>query len=575
LRAKFPAHALFAFFLLNIAISGSLAAAPASALDAASTPDNSAAGNAQAVPEPPPLDPAYRPAYSVRYPIEMGSTYIPTDSWIYPALDRLSSLGYLDTAFFGLRPWTRLSVEHMLEGTADRVEESDDEEAQAIYLAKNNARAELDEVYARGIEISGAVPITNSFEFGQTIINDDGRPYAHGFNAITGLHARAEAGRFTLNVRGEFQHAGGYAPLSLADQAVISGPVLDTLTPTDEFGVGDRNDFRLIDANFSFHALHHEFSVGKSEIVWGPGQGGGFLFSTNAEPLYAFRINLIDPLRIPILSRILGPVRWDNYFGDLKGHVSPRQPWIFGNKISFHPTSNLEIGFSRSCTFAGKGYSVLTFGTFWNCFISAGDFIQAGERRYDVGDRRADFDLRWRLPFLEKTVTIYADSDADDDPSPLANPLRSAWGPGIYVSHLPGLPKWDWRFEAPFSNLPDNDVTPYANHAYKDGFTNKGFLMGNWIGRDSTGYQSWLTYWLSAKEQLQFQYRDSKISRALWPNGGTQTDVSAKFVKRLAPDVELNAQFQWERYWIPAFQSGIQHDYSSIFQVTWFPKLEK
>src|ERR1017187_8666189 len=36
-------------------------------------------------------------------------TYVPVDSWVYPALDRLHGLGYLDTAFLGIRPWTRRS----------------------------------------------------------------------------------------------------------------------------------------------------------------------------------------------------------------------------------------------------------------------------------------------------------------------------------------------------------------------------------------------------------------------------------------------------------------------------------
>src|SRR5580698_3071801 len=39
---------------------------------------------------------------------ELGSPYIPLDSWMYTSLTRLYSLGYLDTAFLGLRPWTRL-----------------------------------------------------------------------------------------------------------------------------------------------------------------------------------------------------------------------------------------------------------------------------------------------------------------------------------------------------------------------------------------------------------------------------------------------------------------------------------
>ena len=36
-----------------------------------------------------------------------GSTYIPIDSWIYPALDRLQALGYINYGYRGLRPWIR------------------------------------------------------------------------------------------------------------------------------------------------------------------------------------------------------------------------------------------------------------------------------------------------------------------------------------------------------------------------------------------------------------------------------------------------------------------------------------
>ena len=40
--------------------------------------------------------------------------YVPMDNWVYPALDRLRGLGYLDTAFLGLRPWTRRSIQRMI-----------------------------------------------------------------------------------------------------------------------------------------------------------------------------------------------------------------------------------------------------------------------------------------------------------------------------------------------------------------------------------------------------------------------------------------------------------------------------
>jgi len=44
----------------------------------------------------------------------LDSPYIPVDSWVYPAVWRLYALGYIDTVFLGMRPYTRSSVSNML-----------------------------------------------------------------------------------------------------------------------------------------------------------------------------------------------------------------------------------------------------------------------------------------------------------------------------------------------------------------------------------------------------------------------------------------------------------------------------
>src|ERR1700739_4647157 len=64
-----------------------------------------------------------------------ADVYVPMDNWVYPALDRLHGLGYLDTAFLGLRPWTRLSIAHMLEQSSDRIDsDTGNDEAKEIFL---------------------------------------------------------------------------------------------------------------------------------------------------------------------------------------------------------------------------------------------------------------------------------------------------------------------------------------------------------------------------------------------------------------------------------------------------------
>src|SRR5271168_451621 len=93
----------------------------------------------------------YEPLKSIE---GMSSTYIPLDSWIYPAVMRLYGLGYVDTVFVSMRPWTRLSVAHMLEASADRITGSTSDEAIDIFTAiekdlQPDMRIPLDQRFGR------------------------------------------------------------------------------------------------------------------------------------------------------------------------------------------------------------------------------------------------------------------------------------------------------------------------------------------------------------------------------------------------------------------------------------------
>jgi hypothetical protein len=523
-----------------------------------------------------------------------GSVYIPMDSWIYPAMERLYSLGYIDTAFLGLRPWTRLSCLHMLEESQTKIEGAADSpgnrEARQLFdtLAKelsddrdaydpdqSNAHGEVDRLYARTMYIGGR-PINDSSHFGSTLINDYGRAYEGGFNGLTGFSARAEDVRFSLNVRGEFQHAPGRAAYPLSVRQTIANMDQVSLLPATP--VDTTNEFRLIDANLSYHILNHEISVGKSEDWWGPGESGAMAWSTNAEPIYALRINRVEPLYIPLLSRLLGPFRYEGIFGDLKGHRYPNAPWVQAQKINFKPTPNLEFGFSRVVVFAGEGHVPLTFGSFWHSFTSFQNVTpQEKSSRNDPGARHASFDFNYRLPFLRNWVTLYSDSIIHDDVSPVDAPRHAAINPGIYISHFPGAPKLDFRAEAVYTDPPTTRSVGgtyiYYEGIYKDVYTNKGYMFGNWIGREGKGYQGWLTWWLSPQERVQLSYRNAKSAKDFVPGGTTQNLIAANAIVRVKRDVELNAFAQYERWTVPVLAPGQTSDFTASVQMTWYPHL--
>lgn len=517
---------------------------------------------------------------------DRGSVFIPLDSWIYPAMERLYSLGYIDSAYLGLRPWTRLSCVHILQETYPKLEVApQDSQAWKIFLAlakelgydplQPSTRAAVDTLYVRPMYIKGP-PLNDSYHFGQTLINDYGRPYQQGFNDISGFIADAGWKRWTLDVRGEYQHAPGRAPYPESVLALISQ--LDEIPqlPYPNL-VPQINTFTLLDANLSVHVLGHEISAGKSEDWWGPTQIGPFALSNNAQPFYALRINRVEPLHIPLLSDVVGPFRYAALLGDLKGHRYPNAPWIQAQKFSFKPTRNLEFGFSRVIIFAGKDHVPFTFGSFWNSFSSFSNVSVAQKQsRNDPGFRTSTFDFTYRLPWLEKWVTVYTDSMVHDDTSPIDAPRRAAISPGIYLSHLPKLPNYDLRVEAVSTDPPGSSQGGYFmywEYEYRDGYLNDGNLLGSWIGREGKGGEAWLTRWISPSEYIQLSYRNAKVSKTFVPGGTTQNDFNVRAVLRLKSDLELNAFGQIEFWKVPALEPQRKSDFTGQIQLTYYPKV--
>ncbi len=519
-----------------------------------------------------------------------GSTYVPMDSWIYPAVDRLYGLGQVDTAYVGMRPWTRLSIVHMLEaGSAKMRNTANGSDSCGIYHAlQQELKPEIDgdaplgemaSVYTRFDGISGT-PLRDSFHLGQSIVNDYGRPYQEGFNSINGFSARLGLKRFAFYFRSEYQHApaaAGYSPalaeLLSENDLIAFGPTQATIP---QGPISSTNHIRVVEANLSYLILSHEISFGKSDHWLGPAQGGSFAWSNNAENLYAFQIDRVEPLRIPLLSRYTGPFRYQFFVGSLQGHTDPNSPWVHAEKISFKPTADLEFGFERTVIWGGKNHVPITVGSFLRSFFSFQN-VSAAEKvsRNDPGARFGSFDFSYRLPYLRRWLTLYTDSLAHDDTSPISAPRRAAIRPGLYLSHFPRLRQLDFRVEAADTDPPtsrsNGGYFVYWEQQQKQGYTNKGFIMGDWIGRESKGGQAWLTYHLSPREQVQFTYRNAKAAKDFIAGGTNQNDFGISLLKRVHNHFEIRGAIQYESWKAPVYKAGKQSDTNAMAQITWYP----
>ena len=537
----------------------------------------------------------------------MGSPYVPLDSWIYPALERLAALGYVDSAIAGMRPWTRMECARQINEAADRIGGDDPADSEAARLHRelslefgrevellgggDNAEMRLESSYTRTTEIVGQ-PLTDSYHFGETVTNDFGRPEEQGFNNVSGMSGWAADGPFAIYLHGEFQHSPSAPALPLAARQAISQadfshdiiPPPFPVPPDTPTNMLDRG--RLLDSYVAMNVSDWQLSYGKQSLWWGPDEGGGMMLSDNADPLTMFRIDRVTPFRLPSFLGVLGPMRVEFFIGQYSGYefmFTPEglagqygqslhpQPVVHGERFSLKPTPNFEFGMSRTTDYGGPGYP-LTWHTFLRSVFSTDQTNPGAADK--PGSRRSGVDFSYRI---RNALMFYADGFTEHDTiSPIVGPDVAAWLGGIYIPRLPKIAHMDFRAEGVYTDPPIGGNVGsgffYYNPTWLSGFTNYGHLMGNWVGREGQGVQAWTSYWLTPRNKLEFEFRHLKVSHEFIPNGGTQSDASVRADFWVRSSFSVSARVQYEAWAFPVVLPTRQSDVTSSVQLSFWPK---
>jgi hypothetical protein len=538
-------------------------------------------------------------------PANQGSPYVPLDSWIYPALDRLAAMGMIDSGFAGMLPWTRSECMRQLSEADEKLSDKGggNREAQKLIDALQlEFRTEieatssgvpgetfrLESLYMRTEHISG-MPLTDGYTFGQTQINDFGRPYGEGWGTVNGFSAYATSGHLVAYVRDEMQTAPSIPAYSLSTRQFIQQVnVYPELPPgTAQPSV---QQFNFLDAYVGLMFSNWQISFGKQSLSWGPGDGGSMMLSNNAQPINMLRASRTTPLKLPSILGWLGPMRTEFFLGQLAGQefienssgvtgqfgqsLSP-QPFIHGERFSFKPTPNFEFGFQRTTIYGGPGYP-LTFHTFVRSLFTTGNENAGGPSK--PGNRTSGLNFSYRLPYLRDWLTLYGEGYTDDEFSPIAYVDVSAWRAGLYLSRFPRISRLDLRVEGVYTDVPGgvpaNTKQPgsfYENLTWRSGYTNNGDLIGSWIGRGGQGAQAWSNYWFNSRNRLQFNFRHQKVSQAFITGGGTLTDFGVRGDYWVRPNIGLSAWIQHERWLFPVIQPNVSRNVSATVQILFEP----
>ena len=527
---------------------------------------------------------------SASRPGNQGSPYVPLDSWVYPIFDRLIALGYVNTGMVGQRPWTRLECARLLSEASEpfegplegKIAESPDVSAMLRALEREfaadgellvdggrNVGAHLESVYTRFTGILGK-PLTDSEHFGETLTNDYGRPYQEGVNNVTGFSGWATAGRWVAYTRGEYQYAPSGPAYSTPVRNFIAQADANPVQPGTP--IPATSQFQLLDAYVGLNFSNWELTFGQQSIYWGPSRMGALNFSDNAVPIRMIQLNRTTPIILPWIFRYFGPMHLDLFFGNMDGHKFPPSAIFHGEKFSFMPLPNLEVGFSRTVVMGGLGRP-LTMRSVWNSYVSLTTLANETPSN-DPGKRTAGFDVSYRIPIPRYPLSFYVDTLADDNTSPWADWRRAGINTGVYFPKLPGLDKLDLRVEGAYTDVPFPE--PPGKFIYFDGFyhdlyTNKGQLIGNPVGRDGKAIQAWSRYWIGARTHIEFGYRHAQVSPKFVPGGGTINDASVRADFWLHRVWNVNSSVQFEQWSFPILAHGPQTNVTSSVGITYAP----
>jgi hypothetical protein len=263
-------------------------------------------------------------------------------------------------------------------------------------------------------------------------------------------------------------------------------------------GAGDPADDRALRADGSQATLalgNWLFSAHMLDRWWGPGQQGSLILSNNARPMPTVVVERAEPR--PFESRWLnwlGPWRFSLGFSRMESERADiDEPLFMAWRVVVMPFKKIELGFSRTAQFCGKGQrcDLNTFGNLLAGNDNVGIDARPGE---EPGNQMAGFDIRWSSPLGELPYAIYAQAIGEDE---------SSYLPAKYIMQY-GLETWKPLADGGIVQLFAEYATttcsastsrgPYYNCAYNQGkFNQEGYryhgrVIGYSSDRDAENY---------------------------------------------------------------------------------------
>jgi hypothetical protein len=479
-----------------------------------------------------------------------ASTYvafIPLDSPIYVELDTLNGLGLLDTYLNEILPISRVEaarltleaqrqlenaeqpdplaaglIQTLREQLAQEVEwlETDSEDDLPTMI-RPLERAQAQFIYSRGDQrlwrTSEAVPGEeglNATEGTPLLPNNDGIPTASGSNEVFRLAGWGGVGGFLT----------GYG------EGAVTGPF------TREVNIDHGDRIRQLGTAVVASLGNYAISFGTEEMWWGAGHFAPLMFSNNASPFPAVRIQNIHPKLLPWFFRYLGQFRYQVFFGQLDDDRYFKHPWIDGQIFSFKPLPTFEIGFTHAILFGGSHNNNYDA----EGFLGRATGFRTGNPSEGNTHSRGGAYVKFYFPSL-RGLQVYQEVVGNDNLSNTGAighflPFRSvSYEGGIYLPRLTADGLTDFRFECAVLSSNDQDHSDSLYWAYN------GNVMGNYMGPNASEVTLALGRWIALRNRVELDlYFSDRAPISYYDNPYSESIYGKDLTKEYAEGFGFN-----------------------------------
>jgi hypothetical protein len=484
----------------------------------------------------------------------LGSVNIPLHHWSYEALDRLSALGLLDQAMMTARPYSRKQAARYVARVLERIRSDeirkDGRETIAEPLLDRLMSEYKPELLALGSWPSRQEPGSRSIRVGGRLtLEADSFSVGHGevrFRENRGGEYYANGLQVQTDMRGWVEVTDALA-FSAQPKYVSNAHALG-------FGATENNhNLYMREINAKVTVANITFQAGRSSLWWGPGYHGSLLVTDHAFPMDMLQLGTEEAFKLPGWFQRLGQWKINTFLSQLERDRDFSRAKVFGVRLSYLPTTWLELGVTRLTQFGGRGRD--------QSFPQA--IVDAYTRPANAGgadevNEQGMIDFKATVPRVPYLVPFpagmqgYGELGTEDKWSKIPLPSRAAVLGGIYIPQLFEGDSMDLRIEyadTDFTRRKTSDQiarTWYNNGTYSSGMRYRGLPLGHHMGTDGIDFfvrtTRSLTETLRMGTNLNIQERDRGQ-----PVHETKREAAVDLTWWLSSRTELTIGYAYQR----------------------------